>query len=125
MTNIPNILQLIQSAVSCDECGWIKPAKEVEIIQGEIIEVKVNADDAPVRIDANTVKYKVRSLKWSKHNSKAGNSGFKVKLNDKHTKYFATHTKRGLAEHEKATLTPPTAFTVKTGGQFPEIALIW
>jgi len=114
-----------QGATSCGECGWQKPAKEVETVQGEIIEIQVNANDAPVRIDANTVKYRVRSLKWSKHTSKAGNSGFKVKINDKHFKYFATHTKRGLAEYERATETQPTSFTIKTGGEFQEITLNW
>lgn len=88
--------------------------------------VLISPDDKlNIGLKKTAFTHAVESFEILPHHSKAGHDGFKVIVNGKYTKYFATHTKRGLAEYEKATLSTPKEIIIVTSGKFPDISLIW
>jgi DNA repair protein RadD len=72
-----------------------------------------------------TFQHDVETFEILPHHSKSGNDGFKAIINGKYTKYFATHTKRGLSEYYKAVEVTPKQILVCTAGKYPDISLIW
>ncbi|CAB4132179.1 SSL2 DNA or RNA helicases of superfamily II, partial [uncultured Caudovirales phage] len=104
----------------CPECGheFQPEPKEIEVVDGVL-------DEVDMTTLITTTQQKIFSIKFMPHHSKAGHDGFKAIINGKYTKYFATHTKRGLAEYEKARQLTPNEILVQTGGTYPDIKLIW
>lgn len=74
---------------------------------------------------STTFQHDIESFEILPHHSHAGHDGFKAIINGKYTKYFATHTKRGLAEYEKCTELQPKQIIISTGGKYPDIRLVW
>jgi len=111
---------------TCPECGYeFEPApKEVEVLSGNLEEVDILKQDEPAK-DDKILKHKVTSFVIVPHRSKAGNNGFKAIINKKYNKYFAVHTKKGMAEYIKASGSIPTGITIDTSGQYPVIYLEW
>ena len=70
-------------------------------------------------------KHNVTSFVIMPHRSKAGHDGFKAIINGKYTKYFATHTRKGMTEYNKAVARTPTGISIKTTGQYPDIYFEW
>lgn len=72
-----------------------------------------------------TFEHDVITFVIQPHHSRSGHDGFKAIINGVYTKYFATHTKRGAAEYEKATEQQPAKIIVQTAGKYPDITLFW
>jgi len=112
--------------MSCDNCGWERPKKEMEYVQGETVEVEISADNAPTRLENGIKRHKVRSSNLKTHTSKAGKEGFKLVLNDKFIKYYFLKSQE--YELERLEYEHPIEFDIVPNAKnpkFPEIELIF
>lgn len=104
---------------TCPECGhqFESKQREIETVKGELKEVDILSSNAVF----------ITSWEFSNHISKAGNIGMKAVINNKYTKYFATHTIKGNAEYQRCLNQLPLQLEVikKRGEKFPELKLIW
>lgn len=121
----PECNAIMTTAGKCDICGWEKEKPPADMVDGEIVEVVMNEDDAPKLIAKGVKQYRVKTFEIMPHRSKSGNNGFKAIINGKYTTYFATHTSRGFTQYTKAKTATPTHFIADTNGRYPEITLIW
>jgi len=110
----------------CEQCG-----SENDITARKCRNKKCNAvlispdDKLDIGTKQTTFTHDVTSFEMLPHRSKAGNDGYFALVNGKYRVYFATHTKRGLAEYEKALDKTPAEVVIKTAGKFPEISLLY
>ena len=110
----------------CEKCG-----SENDITARKCRNKKCNAvlispdDKLDIGTKQITFTHEVTSFELMHHKSKAGNDGYFALVNGKYRVYFATHTKRGLAEYEKALKNTPVEVVIKTAGKYPEILLVY
>jgi len=102
------------AARKCKKCNQIliDPNNKLSIGNDDGEEVKI-------------FEHKVTSFVIMPHRSKAGHDGFKALINNRYIKYFATHTKKGMAEYLKASKLAPTDIVIETSGKYPDIYLEW